>query len=187
MAADYDWLTGDPGFSGMGFCMTWLRGVSPGEFARRMAARVLGIYAWDALPVPGDDDALLAITDTGRWSLLVEYNGITAIEDDLVRSLSAGTRLVANYCNIEADNYFVVADDGVIVADFDPSYPQPISGSAPDRIRPDMAGLGLGDLSRTDYTEAALVLTERLTGAPLTEELLHGSNFLAATIPDPLR
>jgi hypothetical protein len=106
VAADYTWLTQDSGFSGTGFCLTWLRAVSPGEFAHRMGARVMGSHLWDSLPDPGDGD---------------------------------------------------------------------------------MAGLGLEDTSRRDYTEAALVLTERLTGVPLTAGLLHGSSLLAATIPDPLR
>ncbi|BCY08336.1 hypothetical protein L3i22_034240 [Actinoplanes sp. L3-i22] len=152
-----------------------------------MAAHDKGIHPWDSVPGPGDDDAMLAITDTGHWSLMVEYNGVTAIDDDLLRRLSAGTRLVANYRNVEDDGRFVLADDGVIVADFEPAVPEPMSGSAPDRIRAEMAGLGWADSSRRDYNEAALVLTERLTGVPLTEELLSGSSFLAATIPDPLR
>ena len=186
VAADYTWLTTDPGFTGLGFCLTWLRAVPPREFADRMSAHVLGAYRWDSLPDPGDN-ALVAITDTGQWSVMVEYNGVTAIEDRLITRLSRGSRLVANYRNVEFAGRFVLVDNGVIVADFDPATPDSMSGSDPHRIRAAMAGLGLEDKSRRDYTQAALVLTERLTGVPLTSGHLHQATFLAATIPDPLR
>ncbi|BEL04573.1 hypothetical protein Q0Z83_027640 [Actinoplanes sichuanensis] len=185
VAADYRWLTTDPKFSGMGFCLTWVRDLSPAEIARRIGARVGGVHPWKSIPEPGDDDAQLVITDTGGWSLVVEYNGFVALDDDLPKSLSAGTRLIANYLNVENDGRFVLVDDGRIVVDFDPSNPEPIYGTEPGLIRPDMAGLGFDDTSREDYTEAALVLTERLTGVPLTEGDLHGSDYLTATVPDP--
>jgi hypothetical protein len=185
VATDYTWLVEDPKFSGLGFCLTWLRGVTPAEFARRLGARAGQVHPWDSLPEPDEDDALLAITDTGDWSLLVEYNGFVAIEDELMQSLSAGTRLISNYCNVESDSRFVLVEDGTIVADFDPTYPARVYGSAPDRIRAEMAGLGFDDTPRRDYTEAALVLTERLTGVPLTEQNLRGSDYLAAAVRDP--
>lgn len=198
VSGPHAWLEEEAALA-QGFCFTWLRGLAPGEVARRMGARTLGDYAWQAGPdlspddaspgdgLLGDDEAELWITKSGDWALMVEFNGITGIEDDLLRHLSIGTRVISNYRNVEMDGRFVLVDNTTIEVDFDPATPDNPAGTQPALLAPQMRDLGLTGDPQGPYTEAALTLTARLTGIPFTAELLRDSTYLVAAIPDPLQ
>lgn len=200
-AADYAWFEQNDELT-EGFCFTWVRALSPEAVLSRLGARDLGVSGWRAdgwLDLPGQrrDEAVVAVTRVGDWTLMVEDNGVIGVDDGVVRKLSKGTRLIADYRNVEYDGTFTLADNGVVQVTFDPRDPTDRSGATPDRLLADMKASGLdlsgAGLDPTDpayvdvpYTEAAFALTQRLTGLPLTADLLHSSTYRVGALPDPL-
>ncbi|MGX6600927.1 DUF6461 domain-containing protein [Micromonosporaceae bacterium Da 78-11] len=185
------------------YALTWVRDRSPEDVVVALGARPLGRHTWPVdgwVDLPGStrDEAVLAVTPIAGWAVVVEDMSANTVDEAMVKRLSAGTRLVTTYYNFEADGYFVLADDGVVQVDFDPSYPISRTGGKPDLLLADMRAVGL-DLSGRNldpadpayrdvpYLAAALALAERITGIRLTAELLHTSTYLAAAVPDPGR
>jgi len=199
-AADYAWFEKN-GELTEGFCFTWVQTLSPEEVLSRLGARDLGVSRWRAgwFDLPGErrGEVVVAVTRVGGWTLMVEDNGLIGVDDDVVRKLSQGTRLIANYRNVEYDGEFTLAEGGVVQVSFDPQDPTDRSGADPDRLLADMKAVGLdlsgvgrdpADPSYVDvpYTEAAFALTQRVTGLPLTAEVLHSATYRVGALPDPL-
>jgi len=200
-AADYAWFEENEELT-EGFCLTWVRSLTPEAVLSRLGARDLGDSGWRAdgwFDLPGErrGEVVVAVTRVGQWTLMVEDNGVLCIDDDVVRKLSKGTRLIANFRNVEYDGAFTLAENGVVRVSFDPQDPTDRSGTDPDRLLADMKASGL-DLSGVSVdpadpayvdvpdTEAAFALTQRVTGLPLTAELLHSSTYRVGALPDPL-
>ncbi|MBU2665324.1 hypothetical protein KOI35_17605 [Actinoplanes bogorensis] len=195
-AADYtDLMLGEV------YAVTWAEGLTPDAVLDRWRVRRrLGRHTWPEanwadLPGVRRDEAVVAVTVAGGWALVFEE--MSSYDDAPLRRLSASTRVVSNYHNFEADDRFVIFQDGVIEVDFDPNTPTMRTGRRPDMLVPEMNAAGL-DMSGlyldpadpgyrdVPYDAAALALTERLTGVRLTDELLHSSSYLAATVESPL-
>ncbi|MEU8820106.1 DUF6461 domain-containing protein [Actinoplanes sp. NPDC048796] len=202
-AADYAWFERNDELT-VAFCFIWVESLSPAEVLKRLAARPIGKSGWrnddywSDSPGLRDREVVTAVTKVGNWSLIVEDNGTTAIEDDSLKRLSRATRVIANYRNVEGDGRFALVENGTIQVDFDPQDPTDRQGATPDRLLPDMAPAGL-DMSESPgldpadpayvdvpYTEAAFALTERQTHIPFTPTLLHSATYHLGALPDPL-
>jgi hypothetical protein len=136
-AADYAWFQADSWLSEV-YSLIWLAGLSPGTVLERLGARTLGQYTWpengwDDLPGLTNDEAVLAVTHTTGWAIMVAGLGA---DDVALKRLSKDTRLVADYHNFEADDRFLLCEDGVIQVDFDPSRAASRSGARPDLCLP---------------------------------------------------
>jgi hypothetical protein len=190
-SSSYGWfLTG-----GLGnvYALTWVKRLSPAQVVARMAGRRLGTHrrpdgGWSRLPGARANEAVVAVTRAGGWALLVEDADPIGAHDDTVATLSQGTRLVTFSHNYRAADRFVLAADGAIVVGFDPGYPPDRDGTQPDLLVEAMREVGLKPSLQEPPTAyvppelAALALTERVTGVPLTYPLLHDSAYLAAAV-----
>ncbi|RMI47197.1 hypothetical protein EBO15_03145 [Actinomadura harenae] len=180
------------------YCLTLVRGIAPGEFMRRLGARVLRDAApldewfvetsfdyWDT-PHHGDVQFIGATTvpgDGGDWTLAFEVNGYLGVVPELMVPVSMGTRLVTHrYNNGNGHGDFMWIEDGDLRLDFEPLFAFQRSGSAPDGLLDEMREIGFDLDPETDEigpsTSGAFALAERLTGVRVTEALVEGASFL---------
>ncbi|GAB3143186.1 hypothetical protein GCM10027290_19150 [Micromonospora sonneratiae] len=123
---------------------------------------------------------LVAATAVGDWALAVESNGYLGVTEKLVGRLSAGTRLVSHFRNVNAVDRFYLIDDGQIRLYFEPLFAWHRSGCDADGFIELMQAVGLpmdqdGDIG--DPGAAAFALAEAITGIRLTPDLLQRSTF----------
>lgn len=187
-AGDYRWFEADGDLT-KGFCFTWVKGLTPQQVINRLGGRELERVDWEQVVGSGDgqqdamSDYFVGIARVGAWALLVEDNGTLGTTDAKVVPLSAGTTLISNYRKADGHGRLLVLADREVRLDFDPIDAKKLSGSGVDSLAPiiDAAGFGyagavpLGDdpgQYRTYCMEAAFALTERLTGVPMTLNLL---------------
>ncbi|KAB8195690.1 hypothetical protein FH608_009220 [Nonomuraea phyllanthi] len=203
-AADYAWF--HDRFPGLweAYCLTLIQGLRPQDVVTRLHARTE-----DFQPMPFGDMESAAYSGPGPyggwpgyflgaaaladWCLVVEPGGAMGVNQDLIRPLSQGTRLVSHSNNnANATGYFYWLEDGEIRLGFEPLFPTMRFGSDPDGSVMAMrrAGFDLGDGDRfgTAASEAAragtaFALAEHLTGVKLTAHLLETSVYLCAVAP----
>jgi hypothetical protein len=195
-AADYAWVAGE-GFEA--YCLTLARGLAPAEFLARLGARpeaprtgITALYV-PSFDVWADNEQIAAgqpfslfigVTavpgDGGDWALGVEINGYLGVTPHAIVPLSAGTRLVSHYRNVNAGDRFYWVEDGDIRLCFEPLEPAYREGRTPDALVDIMQEVGF-DLQRDaelDHpAEAAFALAERLTGVRVTMDLLGESIY----------
>jgi hypothetical protein len=142
---------------------------------------------WDAHQ---GDVQLVAATSVGQWALAVEVNGCLGVTEELFGRLSAGSRLVSHFRNVNAADRFSLVDDGRLVVDFEPLFAWHRSGSDPDVYAELMRTVGMrmgqdDDLGEPDA--AAFALAEAITGVRLTAELFERSTFACGLARPPRR
>ncbi|MEV4071308.1 DUF6461 domain-containing protein [Nonomuraea fuscirosea] len=217
-AADYVWF--DDRFPSLveGYCFTLVEGLRPEDVVARLGARtedlVARLGAWmDNVPSgmsfddvigaacagPGQygawDGHFFGAAAVGDWCLIVESNGGMGVTDEIMERLSAGTRLVSHYRNVNAVGYFFWVEDGEVRLSFEPAIPEYRYGSDPDVLVDVMrrVGFDLGDGHQPDGTVpvddfagrigTVFALAEHLTGVKLTARLLEESSYLCAVAP----
>ncbi|MEU9887606.1 DUF6461 domain-containing protein [Sphaerisporangium sp. NPDC051017] len=173
---EYDWFS----TSDLGFCFTFVRGLTPEEAFQRIGVELLTDENEDDEDVLG---GVLRAESADGGALLIEENGYAGTMDELLRPLSAGTAVASVFRNGEFDQTFVYYEDGREILGFDPQFPgDSRSGAEPDRHLGDMRDLGLvaedGEDGPDAGVEAALALAERLTGVRATPDELEGSGGL---------
>lgn len=174
------------------YALTWVKGLSPAAVVTRTGGRRIGqrrrpAAGWSALPGLKENETVVAVTPVGGWALMVEETASpVGAGDDMIGTLSKGTRLVLFEHNYQGADRFVLAEDGTILVDFDPGYPPDRAGSRPDLLVAQMRAAGLNptvaETATAQPEPAALALTESLTGVPITRPLLRDSSYLAAAI-----
>lgn len=203
VARDYLWFEDHPAGMSEAYCMTLARGLTPAEFLARIGSRP------DSLPRTIDDlfeasmdlwaeypdgGMLIGVTtaagDSGDWALGVEINGFLGVTPEVIVPLSAGTRVVSHFRNINAAHEFYWVEDGDIRLNFDPLSSGYRKGSTPDAVIDLMREAGfdlLGDdTTGTEHpSEAALALAERLTGVHLTLGFLERATYTCGVAPTP--
>lgn len=177
-----------------------MKGLKPQQVIKRLGGRELERVDWEQVVGSGDGqqnaaaDYFVGIAQVGAWALLVEDNGTLGTTDALVVPLSAGTTLVSHYQRADGHGRLLVLADREVRLDFDPLDARKRSGSGADSLAPviDAAGFAyaetirLGDdpaVYRTYCMEAAFALTERLTGVPMTLDLLNTSTYRLTRVP----
>jgi len=173
--------------------------LSPAEFLARLDARTEGprtgilalyepsydVWADNERLAAGQPDSLFVGVTTvcgeGRdWALGVEINGYLGVTPELIVPLSAGTRLVSHYRNVNAVDRFYWVEDTDIRLNFGPLAPAYREGRTPDALVDVMSEAGF-DLEREANldvpTEAAFALAERLTGVRVTMAVLEESTY----------
>jgi Family of unknown function (DUF6461) len=190
-SSGYDWFLAG-GLVNV-YALTWVRKLSPTQVVTRIAGRRLGMHrwpdgGWSHLPGVEENETVVAVTRARDWALMVEDSDPIGADDVTIAALSKGTRLVTFSHNFAAADRFVLASDGTIVVDFDPGYPPDRAGTQPDLLVNAMTAVGLNPTlqqSAPAYVPpelATLALIERVTGVPLTLNLLHDSTYLAAAV-----
>ncbi|MCC5581436.1 hypothetical protein IMZ11_38120 [Microtetraspora sp. AC03309] len=171
------------------YCFTYVRGLAPEQLVVR-----LGGQPEDFTPMTLEelietrhrnsyDTAFLGATTIGDWVFIVEPNGGLGADEKIITSLSAGTRLVSHFRDVEGVEYFYWSEDGKIRFCFiaDEGYAEEV----PDEVMGTMQRID-ADYRRLYPSDGpAFLLAEHLTGITLTPELLEGSTYLCGVIPEP--
>jgi Family of unknown function (DUF6461) len=168
-ADDYTWFKRRFPQLAEAFCLTMVRGLSPDEMLSRLGrggngtrltgAAALERSAEEAWNENDGEVSFIGVTSVGEWSLAVEPNGYLGSVERVVVPLSAGTRLVSHFHNID-DHFYWIEDTDVRIQ----------FGGADE---PEQA------------VEVAFALAEYLTGISVTPELLNHAVFVcgAAKVP----
>lgn len=200
-AADYAWFRNRPPGLAESYCLTLARGLTPTEFLTRIGAQpeqvrtgveVLFEPSMDLWGQSDGDRLLMGVTTAqsadGEWALGVEFNGFLGVTEELIVPLSAGTRLVSHYRNVEALGHFYWLEAEDIRLDFEPLFASDRAGSTPDALVDVMCEVGF-DLSddggNMQPTEAAFALAEYLTGVRVTPELLEQATYTCGVVTVP--
>jgi hypothetical protein len=181
---DYAWFEHDD-LNAIGFCITFVRDLSPEEALQR-----LGVPAEPWTGDVADPNVISAATADGG-SILIEVNGFAGTSRPVAARLSAGTRTASVSLNLNLDQSFVHAVDGQVVTVFEPDYPSDRSGALPDLLLPHMLDLGMPTQDATEDEEdredwgdpvlVALALAERVTGVRLTREALEAPSLTGSS------
>ncbi|MEV0237838.1 DUF6461 domain-containing protein [Nonomuraea sp. NPDC050786] len=149
------------------------------------------------LGLPPWDGHFFGAVSIGDWCLIVEPNGFMGVTPEIIKPLSADTRLVSHFRNVNAVKDFYWAEDGDIRLMFEPPFAADRYGSDPDgavdAIRRAGFDLECGVQSGKIFfpedvaarTGAVFALAENLTGVRLTAQLLTESTYLCAVAPSP--
>lgn len=202
-ASDYLWFRDyRRGWLLDGYCLTYVAGLSPGEFLDRIGAddreQCAGLDAFadrdgefnDSQEVYGDFMFIGATGVPGRggdWVLALEINGMVGTTDEFMTALSTGSTAVSHYLNGNALDIFSWYENGELRTRFEPLAPSRRSGRTPDALVDDMRQAGF-DLTGTTYrhhTEAAFALAERLTGVRVTEAMLDNADYQTGIVEMP--
>lgn len=107
------------------YCLIFARGLDKAELVRRMggdlsSARLARSTDRDMLDELGQQfDHVIEVGWCDGWAFAYEWNGLPP-KPEVMRALSAGTTAVSVFCNVNAVTHFYLAEDEIIVADFDP-------------------------------------------------------------------
>jgi hypothetical protein len=189
-AEDYTWFAKTHLYEA--YCLTLVRGLGRSDALARIDAEptgsVFGLmnfinYAYDNASWRTGSPFPIGAVELDGWTLLVEANGFLGVTAAVIRPLSAGTRVVSHYRNVDAEDRFCWMDDGELRLQFEPLFPYIREGSEPDSLIDVMrqVGFDLRNIEDHDYelhTEAAFALAEHLTGVRLTYELLDTADYL---------
>ncbi|GAA4928555.1 hypothetical protein HD597_004436 [Nonomuraea thailandensis] len=170
------------------YCFTYVRGLAPEQLVARLGGRPEGFTPMtleqliEAAYRQGYDKAFPGVTAIGDWAFVVEPNGGLGADERIITSLSAGTRLVSHFRDVEGVEFFYWSEDGEIRFWFlaDEGYAEEV----PDEIAPAMRRFGAGYRDLCPSDGPAFLLAEHLTGITLTPELLEGSTYLCGVIPE---
>ena len=191
-ADDYWWFALEPDLT-KGFCFTWVKGLTPQQVLDRLGGKELERVTWQQLVGSGDGESgpsdryFIGVARVEGWSLIVEDNGDLGVTDAIVRPLSKDTTVIALHRRADGHGRFLLLQDTGIQVDFDPMTYATRSGSRAAELGPMLAeaGFGAGDDPERN-TEAGFALAERLTGVPLTPELLRKQTYVLTSVPRSL-
>ncbi len=165
------------------YCFTALVGVDPEEAIRRLGgdpSTVEGRRTFDECFWPADGPQWAQVGPVDDGVLVAEHNGWRA--EEFVEKLSKGARLACFYRNVQAVTHFVYAEDGVVLAEFDPLVNSAaVSGSRPLVLQSAMLDLPFGLFAAEP---SAMSLVERMTGVRISEAWLRQPQ--RATLLPPL-
>ncbi len=162
-------------------CVTLVRSDDRAEVVRRFGgspggARRLSLAAAGNLAAATDSGELiesqwLGVRSLGRWTLAVEVNGWQGSRPEVLERVSAGTRAVSAYWNVNGGTRFSYAAAGRVLAAFDAVFPDRREGADPDCLEGLRAGLSWDD---GDEVPMMLALAARVTGLTPVPEWLEG-------------
>jgi hypothetical protein len=157
----YDWVDNDALLAAA--CLTGVVGVSAEEVVRRFGADLMTERSATFDDAFNDmSTARLVFDDVHGGVLVAENNGWEGSRPEVVEAVSDGSRVASIYWNVNAVMRFTYAENGVVVACFDPLFvEQTWIGADPASIRERASDLEFGvERPLSD----SLTLIERLTG-----------------------
>ncbi|NUS57552.1 MAG: hypothetical protein HOV66_22250 [Streptomycetaceae bacterium] len=205
-AADYGWIRSSSIFPygiEVGYTLTLVRGVPPQQVLRVMDAEPRGVCDgvddlieqqqelhdeledWDESFIAG---AFTAPGDGGDWTVVLHFDGGIGMRHRFLETLSAGSRAVMHSSNGgKPIHQFSWYEDGELRTNFE--WPTARTGTRPDELLPLMREVGFdpsgdGTDHYLDRKAAVLALAERLSGVPLTEDLLRHAEYQLGHVPD---
>ncbi|MGV9563586.1 DUF6461 domain-containing protein [Streptomyces sp. NPDC003480] len=204
-AADYGWIRSSSSpfryALEVGYTLILVRGVSPAELLSMAGAEPRGvceglgelIEQHQELIYASDDwaESILAGACTvrgegGDWTLALVF-GADLGSLRFMEALSAATRSVSHSSNGgKPMDFFHWYENGELRTTFE--WPTVRTGSTPDELNGLMREVGLDPTGEqapdVDRKAAVFALTERLTGVPVTEELLAEAEYRTGDVPE---
>lgn len=199
-AADYAWFTYGrftyDEYTDLreAYCFTLVRGLTPEQVMTRTGAQV------GSFPLMGLKELIkTAVSDPGRphsgyghffgvvavgdWAFIVEPNGFMGVSPDIAGRLSAGTRLVAHFRNVNGVEDFLVMEDGQERLSWEPSSPDiDAYAKTAEEFAEIMRQVGS---DAAQGSESFFAMAEYLTGVQVTPDLLEQSVYLCGVAPHP--
>ncbi|GAA3440906.1 DUF6461 domain-containing protein [Planomonospora venezuelensis] len=184
---EFPWLSEHEGLGEI-YCVSFVRDLSPEEVLRRFGVDESTVeeVAFDELDersvesMRDDAAGYIGAVKVGAWTLVIEPGGWQIAVDREIRArVSRGTEVVSVCRHDYASDSFVYVVDGEPVVWFDPMLPDARSGSDPDRFVEEMREVGLdpdhdiGDSHIDFWLERSFALAGRITGLPLSPEMLE--------------
>ncbi|MEW9555959.1 DUF6461 domain-containing protein [Nonomuraea sp. NPDC050783] len=143
--------------------ITYVRGLSAREALLRMDARI------SPGTEPEGEEGEIAAFEVDGGVILAEPNGFAGTVDEVIVRLSRGTAAATVFVNVNLDQHFVYAEDGVVITTFEPDQPDSRGGAHPDRLLPRMRELDME--TKGDLIKAA-ELAQALTGLELPDDTI---------------
>ncbi|MGI5150804.1 DUF6461 domain-containing protein [Plantactinospora sp. CA-294935] len=185
--ADYDWLD-DHGLR-EAFCLTFVRDPDEEAVLRRFGVEPASLRSLtglaEATELPFDHLVLAGRLD--GWVFVLEENGFEGSRTEVLRAVSGGTEAVSVYTNVNGNQRFAYAVDGVLRTGFDPSSPVRRWGEAPDALVPLMRQVGLPEHGDAGWSsaglDAGLRLADLVSGVHLEADRLAGPLSTGRLVP----
>jgi len=167
-ADDYRWFQHDDNELSLGFCLSFIKGLTAGEVIGRL----------------GEVDLTeITVTEVPGGTLMLESTGALGIQRQISEPLSTGTDMVAVFDSEHSDAQLHWLHDGDLRLQCDPYAVNWRSGSDPDALLGTMHELGFNFsvaedpddpawLYDGDAVLRAFALAERVTGVRFPEELV---------------
>ncbi|SNY75916.1 DUF6461 domain-containing protein [Paractinoplanes atraurantiacus] len=184
-AADYAWFDGVTDLD-KGYCFVWVAGLKPQQVLDRLKGKELERVAWQQLVGAGDGQRVsggkyfFGVARLDATSLIIEDNGNLGLADQLLSELSVGTTVVCNYHGPQARSRFLVMSDRVVELEFDPASDGKRLGTRATELASTIGAVGF---TPATTQAASFALAERLTGVPLTLDLLKERTYLFSSAP----
>lgn len=119
--------------------------------------------------MPLADQPLIAVRNLGSWLLVIEINGWQGSRPEVLRRVSAGSRAVSAYWNVNAVTRFSYASAGRMLTAFEAMSPGRRDGDDPDSLQELSAGL---PWESGEWVPLMLALMARVTGIKAVPEWL---------------
>lgn len=189
---DYEWVDGheleDPLDA---YCITLIQHHSVGEVIEALSGKPAGlVHGIDTLSersfaewASGVSEYLMGLCPLDGWTLMLEINGFIGVSHEAIGPLSAGSKIVSHFRNVNRYDDFRYWVDGSEVMRFEP-HASGWADASPELLQEiDRAGFEITGLNpRRPVASAAFALAENLTGVRLTPSLLRGAVYSTALV-----
>lgn len=190
-AADYAWFTFGrfvyDEYTDLreAYCFTLVRGLTAEQVLARTGAEGLPSMGLKELIKAGVSDLdrfgsgfshFFGVALLGDWAFIVEPNGFMGVLPSIAGRLSAGTRLVSHFRNVNGIEDFLWMEDGQERMALEPSFSDIDSFTKWDEEFTEIARQVEFDAAHS--SESFFAMAEYLTGVKVTPELLEQSVYL---------
>ncbi len=178
------------------YCVTFAQGLDEAELLRRFGgdlsqARSIRSDDWETVEELQLFGEVVQVGWCNGWAFAYEDNGFRGTFPEVLRSVSARTVAVSVFRNVNAVTRFCYAEDGTIIADFDPIDP-PFEDASP-RVQALLHQAGItrergeedDEEDSYDFVEGMFALAEA-AGVSLDRESLVEKPLLTSFIRNPL-
>mgnify|MGYP002402604232 CR=1 FL=1 len=178
------------------YCVTFAQGLDEAELLRRFGgdlsqARSIRSDDWETVEELQLFGEVVQVGWCNGWAFAYEDNGFRGTFPEVLRSVSARTVAVSVFRNVNAVTRFCYAEDGTIIADFDPIDP-PFEDASP-RVQALLHQAGItrergeedDEEDSYDFVEGMFVLAEAAR-VSLDRESLVEKPLLTSCIRNPL-
>ncbi|MFI8186300.1 DUF6461 domain-containing protein [Actinacidiphila glaucinigra] len=168
------------------YCLTFARGLEVGELVRRMGGDAgairEGLSADEAMDWSDRKGLVARLGTCGGWAFALEHRSDEGMDRRTLRAVSRGTEAVV-YLNAGAPpSWFLYAEDGRVVGDFEPGVEAAqLGGEDPGRLVPALQEVGLllpdgTSAPGADGEDEILAMGERRFGLALPRDAVeHGT------------
>ncbi|MFF3558547.1 DUF6461 domain-containing protein [Streptomyces sp. NPDC002574] len=176
------------------YCLTFARGLEIDELVRRMGGDAgairEGLSADEAMDWSYEKGSVARLGTCGGWAFALEHWSAEGMERKALRDVSRGTEAVVYLNSGTPPRWFLYAEDGCLIGDFEPGWgADQLGGDDPGRLVPAMREVGLllpdGTAAPDVNAEIKILeMGERHFGLTLPREVVeHGTLAAVSFVP----